>query len=308
MNQQNSDYESPWKEALTDYFEQFMELCFPEVHADIDWSRGWETLDAELQEVIRDAEIGRRLADKLVKVYLRDGEEAIVLIHVEIQGKVQIDFAKRMYIYNNRLFDRYDKEVISLAVLGDDDPNWRPDAYGYSRWGFRRHLQFPVVKLLDYATNHTLEQDPNPFAVIIMAHLKTLETRGVPQQRLQSKLALVRGLYDRGYTKNMILELFRLIEWMMTLPPPLQLEFKTELNRIQEENRMPFMTSFEIDGRLKTAREYIIKVLETRFSAVTPAVSNSIESIEDLAALDRLLVSAVTVTSLAAFEEILSEI
>ncbi|HIK12091.1 MAG TPA: hypothetical protein IGS52_17835 [Oscillatoriaceae cyanobacterium M33_DOE_052] len=40
----------------------------------------------------------------------------------------------------------------------------------------------------------------------------------------------------------LILEFFWLIEWMMTLPPPLQLEFKTELNRIQEENPIPFMT------------------------------------------------------------------
>jgi hypothetical protein len=39
--------------------------------------------------VVRDAELGRRLADKLVKVWRRDGEEVWVLIHIEVQGQVE---------------------------------------------------------------------------------------------------------------------------------------------------------------------------------------------------------------------------
>ena len=35
------------------------------------------------------------------------------------QGQPESDFAKRMYVYNYRLFDRYDRPVVSLAVLGD---------------------------------------------------------------------------------------------------------------------------------------------------------------------------------------------
>ena len=33
-------------------------------------------------------------------------------------GEHDPDFAKRMYVYNYRLFDRYDRPVVSLAVLG----------------------------------------------------------------------------------------------------------------------------------------------------------------------------------------------
>jgi hypothetical protein len=96
-----SDDDSPWKEALDVYFDAFMAFCFPEIHSDINWLRGYESLDTELQEVVRDAETGRRLADKLVKVWLKDGQEVVVLVHVEIQSQVQSDFAKRMYIYQN---------------------------------------------------------------------------------------------------------------------------------------------------------------------------------------------------------------
>jgi hypothetical protein len=63
------DYDSPWKEALDGYFPEFLALLFPVIHAEIDWSRGFEFLDKELQQVVRDAELGRRYADKLVKVY-----------------------------------------------------------------------------------------------------------------------------------------------------------------------------------------------------------------------------------------------
>jgi hypothetical protein len=63
-----SDYDSPWKGALETYLEDFFALLFPEAHSDIDWSRGFRFLDTELQQVVRDAELGRRLADKLVQV------------------------------------------------------------------------------------------------------------------------------------------------------------------------------------------------------------------------------------------------
>jgi hypothetical protein len=101
-----TDFDSPWKEALEHYFPQFMSFFFPLAHADIDWARGYEFLDKELQQVVRDAELGRRLVDKLARVYARDGEEDWVLVHVEVQGQPEAAFAKRMYVYNYRLYDR----------------------------------------------------------------------------------------------------------------------------------------------------------------------------------------------------------
>ena len=70
-----SDYDSPWKEALESYFPQFMAFFFPDIDAQIDWQRGWEFLDKELQQIVRDAEVGRRFVDKLVKVWRRKGGE-----------------------------------------------------------------------------------------------------------------------------------------------------------------------------------------------------------------------------------------
>lgn len=285
-----------------------MELCFPQIHGDINWSRGYESLDVELREVVRDAETGNRLADKLVKVWLNSGQEVVVLVHIEIQSQVKSNFPKKMYIYNHRLFDRYDLEVISLSVLGDDQVSWRPTGYGYSRWGFESRLQFPVVKLLDYQQRWAeLEVSSNPFAVVIMAHLSTLETAGNPPLRLQSKLSLVRGLYERGYTRSQILELFRLIEWMMVLPEPLEGNFRQELKRDRQERRMPYITGFERDGMVLNARESVIDVLETRFEAVPSELSNSLEEIKDITVLKRLHKQSITIGSVQEFERLLDE-
>ena len=128
------DYDSSWKDILELYFAEFMAFFFPQAHADIDWSCGYESLDSELQKIVRDAELGKRLADKLMSVYRLSGEQQLVLIHLEIQGHYESQFPLRMYIYHYRLFDKYHRPIVSLAVPGDDDANWRPSAYEAELW------------------------------------------------------------------------------------------------------------------------------------------------------------------------------
>jgi hypothetical protein len=74
-----------------------------------------------LRQVVRDAELGRRLADALVQVTLTSGEQRWIYVHIEVQGQRDADFAQRMFTYNYRLFDRYACPIASLAVLADDD-------------------------------------------------------------------------------------------------------------------------------------------------------------------------------------------
>jgi len=97
-----SDYDSPWKEVIEYFFQDFLAFFYPSAHAGIDWDKGYEFLDKELEQVVRDGELGRRLVDKLVRVWRLDGEEEFVLIHVEVQGQHDKAFAKRMYIPETR--------------------------------------------------------------------------------------------------------------------------------------------------------------------------------------------------------------
>ena len=122
-----------------------------------------------MQQIDPEAEIGRKYVDKLLKVRLKSGGEQWVLVHVEVQMAADEKFTWRMYVYNYRIFDKYNREVASFGVLGDDNPDWRPDHFGYRRWGTEAALRFPIVKLMDHAARRPeLEKSPNPFATVVL--------------------------------------------------------------------------------------------------------------------------------------------
>ena len=261
-----ADFDSPWKEILDRYFEQFLAFFVPEAHADIDWGRGYEMLDKEFQKIIPESEQGRRVVDKLVKVWLKNGEEWWILIHVEVQTSPERDFPRRMHVYNYRIFERYNREVVSLAVLADEDPDWRPNHYSYGRWGARTTTEFLTFKLLDYALHEqALEVHPNLFALVVLAHLKTQETRRSAVDRQAWKLRLIRKLYERGMAKEAVRQLFRFIDWIMELSKPRQLRFLEEIAQYTEDKQMPFMTTPERIGLEKGLIKGVEASLDIKF-------------------------------------------
>jgi hypothetical protein len=154
------------------------------------------------------------------------------------------------------LFDRYHRLVASLAVLGDEREGWRPERFGYELWGCEVGFRYPVVKLLDYRDRwQELEASRNPFAVAVMAHLKTQETRHDARERQRWKLSLVRGLYERGFGREEIVDWFRFVDWLMRLPPVLEEGFWRQLREYEEQARMPYITSVERIGYQKGRQE-----------------------------------------------------
>jgi hypothetical protein len=297
-----TEYDSPWKQMLQLYFEDFMQFFFPQAHAQIDWSRGFEFLDQELQQVVRDAELGKRLIDKLVKIYRIGGEESWLLIHIEIQSQEETDFPKRMFVYNYRIFDRYARSVASCAILGDDNINWRPSQFGYDLFGCTVDFQFPVIKLLDYQQKLSeLEANRNPFATVVMAHLAAVQTRSNRSQRKQSKLNLVRRLYEQGFEREAVVNLLAFIDWMLTLPLDLEREFQREVEQLEAEQRMQYVTSFERIARMEELVEAIKLGLELKFGPealnLVPEIS-SLEDVELLRAVRNGIKTATTVDEL----------
>jgi hypothetical protein len=273
-----ADYDSPWKEALDVYFQAFLLLFFSDMHDDIDWSRPVEMLDKEFQQLMPQAVQGRRTVDKLVKVWRKNGRAAWVLIHVEVQAQRDRSFGRRMAVYNSRIFDAHQHDVVSLAILADDDPNWRPGAYRRSLWNCTNTLTFPGVKLLNYADREAeLEASSNPFAKIVLAHLKTIQTRDDPAERRDWKLRIAQGLHECGVRPEDVQELMKLVDWLMELPTVLQRDFKRRLHNYQEGRRMPFVPFFERDGMLRV----IERSLRTKFGEAGAALVPQLEELDD---------------------------
>ena len=81
-----------------------------------------------------------------------------------------------------------------------------------------------------------------------MAYLKALETRHNPDDRFRIKVELTRLLYDQGFSRKDILELFRFIDWVMQLPAELESKFASTIHEIEEAQKMKYITSIERMG------------------------------------------------------------
>jgi len=171
-----------------------MEFFFPNIYSEIDWSRGHEFMDKELQKFIKEAEFGR--------------------------------------------------SVVSLAILADESETWKPKQYEHELWGCKINFEYPIVKLRDYRDRWSeLEKETNPFAVVVMAHLKTLETRKDANSRLRWKIELMRQLYNRGFSRREVINLLKFIDWIMLLPEELKKGFWNEVHIMQEERKMKYITT-----------------------------------------------------------------
>ncbi|WP_446010985.1 hypothetical protein [Candidatus Electrothrix sp.] len=105
------------------------------------------------------------------------------------------------------------------------------------------------MKILDYADRRDItEENANPFALAVTAHLKTQETRHDADGRKKWKLSLVRKLYEHGQKKEDVIRLFHFIDWMMALPEYMEEEFWQEIGEYEEEKKVRYVTSVERIG------------------------------------------------------------
>jgi hypothetical protein len=310
MAEVTANYDKTWKEAIGTYLAEFLIFFYPNIYQQIDWNQTPISLDKELEQITASAETEKRYADKLFKVWLLDHQEIWLLIHVEVQSQYDRKFPQRMFIYNYRAFDLYHKPVISLAILGDESKSWRPTSYQYGLGGSQVRVDFLMVKLLDYQWED-LEQSENIWAIMVMAHLKTKATTSNLTEREQWKGNLVRDLYQRGLTKLEIINLGKFIDKMMTLPPQLQLNFKTKLNQYEKEIQMPFLSTLEEmaleQGAKSTSQTHIINLLEKRFGEIPETLIQTINQIEDLSLLEQLHLETISVNSVAEFEQLIPD-
>ncbi|MEI2578173.1 DUF4351 domain-containing protein [Scytonema sp. PRP1] len=290
------DNDSPWKEILEAYFPQAMQFFFPQTAALINWERPHEFLDKEFQQIARDAEQGRRYADKLVKVWQIEGQEIWLLIHVEIQAKPEDNFAERMFSYNLRIFDRFAKPAISLAILCDTDLTWRPNQYSYNYPDTSLHFKFGTIKLLDYQNRWTeLEKSDNPFATVVMAHLKTQQTSKKLGERKTWKFSLIRRLYELGFPEKDIRNLYRFVDWVMILPKALEAEFWQDFKEFEQERAMSYITTGERigyeRGKQEEGQTIIVRLLQRRVGELSQDVKKQVQALplEDLEALGEAL-------------------
>ncbi|WP_244982394.1 hypothetical protein [Cylindrospermopsis raciborskii] len=202
--------------------------------------------------------------------------------------------------------------MISLAILGDEKADWKPESYNYSLGGCEVSLKFPVVKLLSYEEKWSeLGESNNPFAIVVMAHLKTKATKGKPEEREKWKWILIRGLYNGGLDRNQIVRLLGIIDTMMKLPKKSQESLENKIKNFEEETKMPLLTNIELKGietgkeigTLEKAHDYVKLVLKTRLGDIPETIAKGVDTISVLPILDELLKLAIKVDCFEDFHQ-----
>jgi len=135
-----------------------------------------------------------------------------------------------------------------FGVLADSNRNFRPNSYHWGRWGCELDFRFPSVKLLDWQDHWAqLENSDNVFALVVMAQLRAKSSKRA-EERQAWKFQLVQLMYERGYERDVILQLFRVIDWMIRLPEALERQFLESVYQLEESKKMPYVTSAERFG------------------------------------------------------------
>jgi hypothetical protein len=258
------DFDSPWKETLETFLPLILLKLFPQIHARIDWSVPPVSLDAELQQIVREGELGPQRVDKLFRVKLLDGKTLFLLIHIEVQSQVDPNFELRMFCYAYRIFDRYEQHVESLAILADESPNWRPSHYEHTLISTKTRFEFSTAKLYDWRNRlEELENDENPVSLLILAHLQSQLTHEKIEERSTVKFRLIRGLLERGFEAERARKFLRLIDWFLDLPADRDRALRIELQKWEKEKQMPYIPSYEREafaaGELKGKSEGIVE-------------------------------------------------
>jgi hypothetical protein len=137
-------------------------------------------------------------------------------------------------------------------------------------------------------------------------------------ERKQWKWTLIRSLFERGYRREEVENLFRFIDRMMSLPKQLEQQLRTQLIEYREERQMPFISPMEEliqeeamerglqQGTLQTQRENILDLLQVRFGELPESVVEAVNRLEDITILKQLHRQTISVGSLADFEQLLN--
>jgi len=293
MSEVTANYDESWKEALNEYFESFLSFFFPNIHSLIDWNKTPVARDKEFQQLKADYPPDLQVADKLYQVWLINPKNSSILIHYEVQSQYETNFDKRLFLYNTRAINLQKNDAISLVILGDTRPSWRPTGFSFSYAGIGLSAQYGSFKLLDYESRwNELELSNNPFGIITMAHLKTAATTGNLVERAEWKWSIVQRIYEKGWSNRDIIKVFNIIDTLMTLPQPAQAEFSNKVKRLEEERKMPLISpTIQLareEGEQRGEQKLVIQLLNHRIGEIEASLIEqirklSVEQVEELA-------------------------
>ncbi len=276
------DHDRLFKELITTFFSEFLELFYPEVLAYSDCSE-ITFLD---KEIFTDVTSGDEHQVDVVAKVKWSGKEAFFLVHVENQASAQSEFSARMFRYFARLHEKHGVPVYPIAIFSFASPKrLERDVYTVSfpdidvlqfryrtiqlnQLNWREYVRTtnPVASALMSVMNIAVEDRP----YVKLECLRLLATLQLDRARMR----LISGFVDNylRLTKEEYLE----YERALTIAGP----------KVKEKV-MSFTTSWKEEGRKEGRQEgrqegeiiLLVRLLQRRLGNLPEQLRNTIQQL-----------------------------
>ena len=228
-----------WKGILENVYEDFLRFFFERADELFDIGQGFQFLDKELEQLFPAEDLeSPKFVDKLVKVFTKSGTDEWILVHIEVQGYDDKDFARRMFKYFYRILDKYGKPVTAVAIFTDPNPKFRPREYTYDYLGTKCLFRFNTYKIVDQ-NEDLLIQNHNPFSVVVFTVLLALKKKNLSDEDLFNlKFSLAKNLFERNIPKKKINDLIIFLQRYVTFADPFyNAKFDTQIQELTENQK-----------------------------------------------------------------------
>jgi predicted transposase/invertase (TIGR01784 family) len=261
----------------------------PEIFDLVDFSEPIKSLDNEFKTLFPESESDDRRVDKLVEVKLKNGENKWILLHIEIQSYEDKYFAKRMYHYYSRIFDRYDKEIEAIAVFTYQANRHKQNKYESKFIKTKLSYEYPIY---DIAVQNIeeLKKSSNPFSFVIQTLIKSFNYNESDENNFNFKKELFSLLLNSGFTREEIQKVFRFINFVFEIQnKKLRSKFYKEVNEMSANTGTKFeLTDYDTvvaEKAIKDDRKEIAKEMKENNEPIEKIVKYTgltIEEIENL--------------------------
>jgi hypothetical protein len=239
------DYDGLWKKLIYELFEEFVLFFLPDLFEEIDFTRDPDFLQQELFKEIIDEKKGRNVADQIIKVFLKSGEEKWLLIHIEVQGESEPDFSRRMFRYYYRIFDRYNRDIVAIALFTNSSEKPHSNIYQRSTHGTTITYTYNTYQFSDHNEEELIHSN-NPFALAVLAGKYAYETKQNDQKRFSFKrkifqLAIEKYDMHQAESRIFLAALFYFIDYLLKIPDELTRKLRNEITISEEEIELIYL-------------------------------------------------------------------
>jgi hypothetical protein len=291
-----------FKTVIGKLLREFLELFYPDVAARLNF----ETLRLLDKELFADVPEGpKREADIVAEFQTRAGEPEVVLIHIEIQARTELEIPRRMFHYYALLSLRYSKPAFPIVVYLRGGEGIGEEEYRASLFG-REHLRFRFGALGLERLPASEYAGKGPLG----SALGALMDRSSVGDPVRFKASMLREILEG----ELDVELKRLLVNVVETYFKLDTEQKEELRRLlateeykkMQETEMTYFDELEErarqkgreEGREEGKRETLLRQMTSKFGPLSDAVVLRVKALESGKELDLYLERLLTARSL----------